>query len=297
MKRVATAAILIPIVLLAVFRAPNWLFTLLVAAVALLALSEYFDIAAGYGAEPFRFLGHLITVTMFAIAFWAGSPAEPSSVAVFAALIFLFSSSPFVFLCAGMPRQEMRSALPAAGFSYLGIAYVGFPLLTLVFLRMMPGGWFFILFTLIVVWAGDTFAYYAGRAFGRLPFAPRISPKKTWEGALASLAGSVLFALLLTRFAPSFSQGLARIHLLTSPASFAETPSSIVIAVAVSLNVAAQAGDLLESLMKRGAGIKDSGRLLPGHGGILDRIDALLFAAPVALLLFAGTLEKFLRMP
>ena len=297
MKRVATAAILIPLVLLAVFRAPNWIFTLLVAAVALLALSEYFEIAAGYGVEPFRFLGYVITVTMFAVAFWAGSVPEVSAIAVLLALVLLFSFSPFVFLCAGMPRKEMRSALPAAGFSYLGIAYVGFPLLTLVFLRMMPGGWFFVLFTLIVVWAGDTFAYYAGRAFGRLPFAPRISPKKTWEGALASLAGSVVCAMLLTRLAPHFSSGLARIRLLTSPVSFVETPFWVVIAVAVIVNVAAQAGDLLESLMKRGAGIKDSGRLLPGHGGVLDRIDALLFAAPVALLLFAGTLEKFLQMP
>jgi phosphatidate cytidylyltransferase len=297
MKRVATAAILIPLVLLAVFRAPNWLFTLLVAAVALLALSEYFEIAAGYGVEASRFLGYLLTVTMFAIAFWAGSVPEPSTIAVFAGLVFLFCFSPFVLLCAGMPRKEMRSALPGACFCYFGIAYVGFPLLTLVFLRMMPGGWFFVLLTLSVVWAGDSFAYYAGRAFGRIPFAPRISPKKTWEGAVASMVGSGVCALLLTRFAPGIAFGLARIHVLDSPVNFAETPSWVVLAVAVSLNVAAQAGDLLESLIKRGAGIKDSGSLLPGHGGILDRIDALLFAAPVALLVFAGTLEKFLQMP
>jgi phosphatidate cytidylyltransferase len=162
---------------------------------------------------------------------------------------------------------------------------------------MLPAGWFFVLFTLLVVWAGDTFAYYVGRAFGRIPFAPRISPKKTWEGALASVAGSIFFALLLTRFAPGIASGLAKFHLLTAPSGFAQISYWVVVAVAVSLNVAAQAGDLLESMMKRGAGIKDSGSLLPGHGGILDRIDALLFAAPVALLLFAGALEKFVQMP
>ena len=105
-------------------------------------------------------------------------------VTVLSALIFLFSFSPFILLCAAMP--EGGSAQRIAGgllLVYLGIVYIGFSLLTLVFLRMMPAGWFFVLFTFFVVWAGDTFAYYVGRAFGRIPFAPRISPKKTWEGA------------------------------------------------------------------------------------------------------------------
>ncbi len=298
MKRVITAAILIPLVMLAVFRAPNWIFILLVAAVALLALSEYFEIVAGYGVEPFRFLGYLITLTLFAIAFWAAVSAEtPSAVTVLSGLIFLFCFAPFVLLCAAMPRSDLRAGLPAACFSYLGIVYVGFSLLTLVFLRMMPAGWFFVLFTFFVVWAGDTFAYYVGRTLGRTPFAPRISPKKTWEGALASLFGSVIFALLLTRFATPIAAGLTQAHLLTAPVSFVPTPWWIVTILALLLNLAAQLGDLLESLMKRGAGVKDSGHLLPGHGGILDRIDALLFASPVALLLFGGTLEKFLQMP
>ena len=298
MKRVLTAVILIPLVMLAVFRAPNWLFVLLVALLALLALSEYFDIVAGYGVEPLRFLGYLLTLTMFAIAFWAVTSAEPpSAVSVLSGLIFLFCFSPFVLLCSAMTRPDLRAGLPAACFTYLGIVYVGFSLLTLAFLRMMPGGWFFVLFTFFVVWAGDTFAYYVGRSVGRTPFAPRISPKKTWEGAAASVVGSVFFALLLTRFATPIAAGLSQAHLLAWPASFAPTPWWMVAAIAICLNVAAQAGDLLESLMKRGAGVKDSGRLLPGHGGVLDRIDALLFASPVALLLFAGTLEKFLQMP
>jgi phosphatidate cytidylyltransferase len=298
MKRALTAAILIPLVMLAVFRAPYWFFVLLVALVAVLALSEYFDIVAAYGVEPLRFLGYLITLTMYAIAFWVAISAEsPSAVAVLSGLIFLFCFSPFMLLCAAMPRTNLRAGLPAACFTYLGIVYIGFSLFTLVFLRMMPAGWFFVLFTLFVVWAGDTFAYYVGRSVGRIPFAPRISPKKTWEGALASVVGSVIFALLLTRFATPVAAGLTQAHLLASPVSFAPTPWWMVAAIAACLNVAAQVGDLLESLMKRGAGVKDSGRLLPGHGGVLDRIDALLFASPVALLLFGGTLEKFLQMP
>ena len=296
MKRVLTAAVLIPLVLLAVLRAPNWLFSLLVAAVALLALSEYFDITAGYGVEPFRFVGYLLTGTLFAIVFWAGI-SQPSPTVVLSALIFVFALSPFILLAVAMPRSDLRSGLPAASFSFLGIVYVGFSLVTLVFLRMMPAGWFFVLFTFFAVWAGDTFAYYVGRAFGKIPFSPRISPKKTWEGAIASALGSILFGLLLTRFAQQIASGLSSIHLLPYPASFAHPPLWIPAFVALGINVVAQLGDLLESLMKRGAQIKDSGHLLPGHGGILDRIDALLFAAPMALILFGGMVEKFLQMP
>ena len=298
MKRVLTAAILIPLVMLAVFRAPNWVFVLLVALVALLALSEYFEIVAGYGVEPLRFLGYLLTLTMYAIAFWAAISAEsPSAITVLLGLVFLFGFSPFVLLCAAMPRANLRAGLPAASFTYMGIVYIGFSLLALVFLRMMPAGWFFVLFTLFVVWAGDTFAYYVGRSVGRTRFAPRISPKKTWEGALASVVGSVIFALLLTHFAAPIAAGLVQAHLLATSVTLVAAPWWLATAIAVCLNVAAQVGDLLESLMKRGAGVKDSGHLLPGHGGVLDRIDALLFASPVALLLFGGTLEKFLQMP
>jgi phosphatidate cytidylyltransferase len=294
MKRVLTAAVLIPIVLLAVFRAPSWAFILLVALVALLALSEYFQIVAGYEVKPFSFLGYFFTLAMYGLAFWSH---DSYALLVMLGLVLLFCFAPFLFLCAALARADLRGGLPAACFTYLGVVYVGFSLLTLVFLRMMPAGWFFVLFTFFVVWAGDTFAYYVGRTLGRTPFAPRISPKKTWEGALASVFGSVVFALLLTRFAPQIAAGLAQAHLLTSPVSFIPTPSWIVAVIAICLNIAAQLGDLLESLMKRGAGVKDSGNLLPGHGGILDRIDALLFASPVALLLFGGMLEKFLQMP
>ena len=298
MKRVLTAVILIPLVMLAVFRAPNWVFTLLVALVALLALSEYFEIVAGYGVEPFRFLGYLLTLTMYAVAFWAAVSTEtPSAVTVLSGLIFLFCFSPFVLLCAAMPRADLRGGLPAAMLLLPGhrlcrvfAAYAG------VFAHDAGG---------MVLCPVHFFCGLGGRhirllcrpGIRKIPFAPRISPKKTWEGAVASVLGSVIFALLLTRFATPIAAGLTRAHLLTSPASFAPTPWWMVAAIAICLNVAAQLGDLLESLMKRGAGVKDSGRLLPGHGGMLDRIDALLFASPVALLLFGGTLEKFLQMP
>ena len=132
-----------------------------------------------------------------------------------------------------------------------------------------------LLFLLFVIWAGDIAALYVGRAWGRRKLAPSISPGKTWEGSIASVVGSVCIGLLLVVMAGT----LAR-HNLSPLLSF---PGSTVrwLVLAVVLNIAAQVGDLIESAIKRGAGVKDSGSLLPGHGGVLDRIDALLVAAPV----------------
>ncbi len=297
MKRVVTAAILIPIVLVAVFRAPLWLLTGMVAVVALLALQEYLTIAEGHGFQSFRPLTMMLSILMFGVVAWSGSKANPSGFAVLLSFVFYFMLAPFVFLSAGMMRKDLRSVLPGAAASYFGLPYVSMSLACVVFLRMVAGGWFFLLFTFCCVWLGDTAAYYVGRSIGRFKFAPRISPKKTWEGAIASVLASVLIGIVLVHFAPEINRGLLSIGLLTAREFFIDTPLWIPAVAALLINVAAQMGDLFESLIKRGAAIKDSGTLLPGHGGILDRIDALLFAAPVALILFGVFVDKFLQMP
>ncbi len=295
MKRVLTAAVLIPLVLLALFLAPNWLFTVLVGLVALLAAIEYLTLAAGYGYEPFRFLTYLLIITFYGIVVWATGSPSPDGVSVLLAMIFFFMLAPFVFFCAGMSRQDMRSVLPGAAASYIALPYLAFSLACLIFMRIMIGGWLLVLITFFVIWVGDTAAYYIGRALGRIKFAPRISPKKTWEGAIASGVASVIVGILLVEFATPISRGLTALHLLHAPAYFEDTPMWITALVALAINIAGQIGDLLESLIKRGANVKDSGSMLPGHGGILDRIDALLFAAPVALVIFGALHEYFLR--
>jgi phosphatidate cytidylyltransferase len=118
-----------------------------------------------------------------------------------------------------------------------------------------------LLFVLVITWVGDTAAYFAGRAIGKHKLAPVLSPKKTWEGTVASILGALLVAVVFTRW-------------LTIPLPH-------LLAMAAVGNIAGQAGDLLESAYKRSAGVKDSGSLLPGHGGVLDRIDALILAIPV----------------
>jgi phosphatidate cytidylyltransferase len=295
MKRVLTAAVLIPMVLLALFLAPNWLFTVLVGSVALLAAVEYLSLAAGYGYEPFPFLTYLLIVTFYGILVWATGSPSPNGEYVLITMVFFFTLSPFVFLCAGMSREDMRSVLPGAAVSYVALPYIGFSLACLIVMRMMIGGWLLVLITFFVIWVGDTAAYYVGRAFGRIKFAPRISPKKTWEGAIASGVAGIVVGILLVQFAAPISRGLTAIHLLHAPANFEDTPLWLTALVSLGINIAGQVGDLLESLIKRGANVKDSGSLLPGHGGILDRIDALLFAAPVALVLFGAVHEYFLQ--
>lgn len=297
MKRVLTAIVLIPLVLLAVFKAPAWLLTAVIAAVAILALHEYLILAAGYGYEPFRTLSFMFMLTFFGLMVWGTWTPSPDGATVLTALLFFFALSPFVYLCAGMTRKDIRSVLPGVAVSYFALPYIGFSLASLIIIRLMFSGWFFVLFTFCAVWVGDTAAYYVGRSLGRIKFAPTISPKKTWEGAIASVVGSIAAGILLVQFAPQISRALVSMHLLSTPDFFSSVNYGYAALAAVVINIAGQLGDLLESLIKRGAGVKDSGSLLPGHGGILDRIDALLFAAPVALLFFGALRENFIRMP
>jgi phosphatidate cytidylyltransferase len=141
-----------------------------------------------------------------------------------------------------------------------------------------------VLYLLLVVWAGDISAFFVGRSLGRHLMSPRISPKKTWEGALASLIASLAVGTLLYNYALPISSAFLSVGLMERRDGYfalQSPPIWTTLLLSGAINIAAQLGDLVESLIKRGAGMKDSGTLLPGHGGMLDRIDALLFAAPV----------------
>ncbi len=291
MKRILTAAVLIPLVLLAVFRAPLWLFLLILVVVALAAVFEYLGIAVGYGLEPFRFLTYLYTAALFVIYYGA---FEFGVGALLAGILMLLLFAPFLLMIAAMGREELRTALPAAAMSYLALPYIGLPLLLLALLRDSVRGWVYVVFTFFAVWVGDTAAMYVGKSMGKHKLAPRISPGKTVEGAVASLLFSMAVCCLFAHYLPEIAAALGRAHLLVDSQGsvlvgtpkYVRAPLGIVALLALAINVAAQLGDLLESALKRGASIKDSGTMLPGHGGILDRIDALLLALPVAFLLF-----------
>ena len=197
---------------------------------------------------------------------------------------FFAAIAPFVFLTRAMRDESLKGGYPAAAASVFAFTYIALPMGMLVQLRQQWAGAFYLLYLLLVVWAGDIFAYFVGKSMGRHLMASRISPKKTWEGAVASVVASVAVGWLLFHYSLAVSSALLQAGLigLRDGLFGLERPAmGPILVLTIIVNVAAQLGDLVESLIKRGAGVKDSGSLLPGHGGMLDRIDALLFAAPV----------------
>jgi len=300
MQRVLTALVLIPIVVLAVFKAPFWMYALILAALALLCTREYLDIVAAHKLEPLRTLTYLSVVAVLAdyyqsVAIRGLRPSNAGGWLMlrdpffqYTVLLALVSAIPFLFLVAALRTAELREALPSAAASYLAVPYVGITLGFLLFTRgLLPNGAFAVMFLLLVVWTGDICAYYVGRAIGRHRLAPRISPGKSWEGAAASIIGSMIIGTLLLVYNKPVAELLfhwkllAMTSVLSSPPAPIANSAWIAALASACINLAAQLGDLVESMMKRGAEIKDSGTLLPGHGGALDRVDALLLASPV----------------
>jgi phosphatidate cytidylyltransferase len=269
-----------------VLRAPVPVVALVAALVALLAVQELLKIAEAYKVTPIYWPTYIFVGLFFLTLAVNSSHATPLlSTAMFAGSVaFVAALAPFVFLVVGMTRADLGSAFPAAMTSAFAFAYVALPLGFLVQLREQAAGAFFLLYLLLLVWAGDIFAYFVGRSLGRHLMSPRISPRKTWEGALASLIASLAVGMLLYQYALPISTALLNAHLIQKKDglfALEKTPLLPILLLSAGINVAAQLGDLVESLIKRGAGVKDSGTLLPGHGGMLDRIDALLLAAPV----------------
>jgi phosphatidate cytidylyltransferase len=268
MKRVVTALILIPLVLLLVFLGPGWLFTLAIAAVAALAAWEFLGLAKKAGATPPR-----IAVILAVLALFASNLKWPIEDPATLGTLGILSLGLLVYCTFFRPVDQIMADVSASIFC---LFYIGFTLLVLPALRENPegNGSSLVTFLLCAVWAGDTAALYVGRAWGRHKLAPSLSPNKTWEGTLASVGGSLLSTLALL----GLSYLLQRWDV--GGLSYAGGAWKW-LGLSVVVNVAAQVGDLAESALKRSAGVKDSGSLLPGHGGVLDRIDALLLAAPV----------------
>jgi phosphatidate cytidylyltransferase len=264
MKRVLTALILIPLVLALVFLGPRWLFTLVTGGVAALAAWEFMGMAERSGAKPPR-IAMLVAVGLL----FAGNLQWPDqSTAIFGIL----SLALLVYCTFISPIEQV---MPNVMTSVFCLLYTGLTLEVLPALRETPegNGPSLVTFLLCAVWAGDIAALYVGRALGRHKLAPRLSPNKTWEGTLGSVGGSLLVTGGLL--------GLAHLLQMWDKVWLSYPEDAWYwLGLAVVVNIAAQVGDLAESALKRSVDVKDSGSLLPGHGGVLDRIDALLLAAP-----------------
>jgi len=284
LTRIATALVLIPVVLVLILRAPVWSLAIVAGFVALLTIREFLKLTESYGVQPMPLPTYVLTALFFVVLGIASGTPLLSTGQFLVVVAFAAAIAPFLFLTRAMRGQDLRVGYPAAAASVFAFTYVALPMGMLVQLRQQAAGAFYVLYLLLVVWAGDIFAYFIGKSIGRHLMAPRISPKKTWEGAVASVAASVAVGWILFQYAMPLSSAMLRVGLIERRDGLfgLERPAmGPIILLTIVLNIAAQLGDLVESLIKRGAGVKDSGAILPGHGGMLDRIDALLFAAPV----------------
>jgi phosphatidate cytidylyltransferase len=267
--RVLVAAVGIPIAV-AVVLAGGWALAALLGVAAVLVALEFYRMAERKPSRPLRALGAALCALFVVLA--ALRPAAGPAAAGFAHLLVVaLLAVPAVAIWA---RGVEGEPLLSVSTTIFGALYGGVLLSFGLFLRHLPGsvgalhGTALVFLPVLLTWASDTFAYFAGRAWGTRKLIPRVSPGKTVQGAAGALVGTVLvaagYSLLLDRF-PTYRVGLGAAVLL-----------------GLVISVAAQVGDLAESLLKRDAGVKDSGTLLPGHGGALDRFDSLLFTLPIA---------------
>jgi phosphatidate cytidylyltransferase len=275
--RIVTGVVLIAAVVALVWWGPAWLLAAIAALIAVFAVIEFFALGERVGLRAFKKWTIACAVGIFYAQYAAGmvetrtfgsvslvrnlAGGAPSIEAVF--LIFLFG-------CVGIglaTRRPLQDVLPAISISSAGLLFVALPFSYLVRINEIEGrGRELILFTLALIWAGDTLAYFVGRFVGRVPMARALSPKKTWEGAIANVVASLGVALAALRWM--------------------DMDLTALLLIAAGANIAGQMGDLIESAYKRGASVKDSGTIVPGHGGALDRIDSLILAAPVVWVMY-----------
>jgi phosphatidate cytidylyltransferase len=287
-KRIATAVVLIPLVLLLVLKAPLYVLALVSGAIAVLAIAEFLKLTTHYGVQPLGPATYAFVALFFVFVIVVSTNRTPlvETTAILFGTALAAALAPFVFLTVAiiMMRADLSSGYPAAAASAFAFVYVAIPMALLVAIRQQPAGAIWTIFMLLAVWAGDTFAYFVGKSLGRHHMSPRISPNKTWEGAVASIVASMIVGTLWMQHAHGISSAFLRMGLIDRRDGMwgLQQPQLLpIILLSAAVNLAAQLGDLVESLIKRGAGVKDSGTILPGHGGMLDRIDAMLFAVPV----------------
>jgi phosphatidate cytidylyltransferase len=264
-QRELTAAVLIPVVLAILIAAPTWAWAILVGAASAVALLEFYALIHAAGWVVPRIAGVVLFVALLVSAYAANGPALliVAGVTVFALpTLVMFASPPEAIL------------FPSSATSVFATLYVGAGAASIVGLRAI--GWKPVLFLLLIVWAGDSAANYAGRKWGKKKLAPVVSPKKTWAGFFGQMVAGTLL-------------GIAALALAKGGAS----PGELLLGAALGafVSIVAVIGDLVESTFKRSVAVKDSGSILPGHGGLLDRLDSLLYASP-ALLLWATLLPQ-----
>lgn len=262
-KRVITALWGIPLLIAAIwFKQPLPWFTVLVAICGVLAVFEFYRLASVSKVKPLTYFGIVWTLVLIL------RPPPP----LFLPQDLILTSGILLSLIWLLFQSNKEQAFIAWAWTMAGILYVGWLLSYLVALRSMFDGRNLVFFALFITFASDTAAFFIGRALGKHHLAPSISPAKTWEGAIAGILAAVIFSLVFT---------LPKALTTPNPLYLSAVGSWQAILLGVLVSVFGQFGDLVESLLKRNMGAKDSGILVPGHGGILDRIDSIIFAGVI----------------
>jgi phosphatidate cytidylyltransferase len=259
--RLVTAVIGVPALLGILFLLPAWVFGVFMHAVVFVAAWEYFEMVSGKARLGLKLLTCLISVGVAALVYWGSAAGSLDGVAV---LLGVCGAAMALFLMHLFQFEEIEKTSLDIGGGITAVVYCGLMPITLALLQRDAGekGPLWVIMAMAVIWGSDSGAYFAGRAFGKRKLAPRVSPKKSVEGAVGGLLASVLAVTIF------------------KVAGWIELAWWEVLALSVPANILGQLGDLAESLIKRAHGIKDSGFIIYGHGGILDRADALIFAAP-----------------
>ncbi len=252
-KRVITALWGIPLLIAIIWFSGELGFTTLVAICGVLAIFEFYRMVTAAKVPPLTYFGLIWTLLFILSPHFDYNLLTPL---LLASAVIL----PLIWL---LLRRQKEEAFISWAWTIAGILYVGWLLSYLVALRGVDAGRDWVLFALFTTFGSDTTAFFAGQALGRHKLAPHISPGKTWEGAIAGVLGAIIVSLLL-------------VTILDLPLSYGQA-----MLLGLLVSILGQLGDLTESLFKRKMGVKDSGKLLPGHGGILDRIDSVVFAGIV----------------
>mgnify|MGYP002342458138 FL=1 len=245
----------------------QWSFGALLLLILVGGQTEFYKLARETGLSPQRWMGLAVGVLLFALNFivfrqFSRSVTDEAGGAVLYLLLYIGLLLPTLFVC----ELFRRSATPLAnlGATLLGVLYVAVPLSLLLYVPVLAGDGVWrpetVLCYIFIIWANDVFAYLVGMSVGRHRLCERLSPKKSWEGFFGGIAGAVVMGIVAARMLDGNMWVWAGLALVAA--------------------VSGVLGDLVESMFKRAAGVKDSGRLIPGHGGVLDRFDAMLLSAP-----------------
>ncbi len=264
-KRIITSLWFVPLLVIVVWFGGEPGFTALMVIFGILAALEFYRMVAMSKAPPLTYFG-LIWTALFILSRNSEllTILEPRfNLSLVTPL--LLASAVVLSLIGLLSRRQKEGAFTSWAWTIAGILYVGWLLSHLVALRGLDAGRNWVFFALFTTWASDTTAFFIGRKLGRHKLAPNISPGKTWEGATGGILGAIIVSILFFTATP--------FHL---PLTYWQA-----IPLSILVSIFGQVGDLVESLLKRNMGVKDSGKLMPGHGGILDRMDSIIFAGIV----------------